>query len=65
MITWINCSERMPPDDDETEIIVETWTCNHYRIKAWILHMESALLGKENYKWVPYTPEAWSELNKS
>lgn len=60
-ITWTNCAERMPPHD-ETDIIVETWTCNHYRIKAWILHMESAQFVKENCKWHPFTEEAWREL---
>lgn len=62
MITWINCSERMPPDDESWIIIVDEYP---FRIRrGWIFNkLYSGNL--DNCKWHPYTEEAWRKLSKS
>jgi len=60
MITWINCSERMPPD--EGHLIVRK--ISDHRLS--IYHKSSViywLRNKKGYECAPYTEEAWSELN--
>lgn len=66
-ITWINCSERMPPDDD-TKIIVFYAGRMIDTTSGDIMHAGKALTeltGKKlSFEWTPYTEEAWSELNR-
>lgn len=62
MITWINCAERIPPDDEV--VIVKSWTGRILKITKYALSSSTSIYGEENYNWTPYTEEAWSELNK-
>ena len=61
-ITWTNCAEKMPPDD--LDIIIDTWTGHKFKSVGWILKHEVNAFGLANFKWTPYTPEKWKELNK-
>lgn len=61
-INWINCSERMPPDDTKLVIVRDRDGLvlkEGYIINAWKDRFD------ESAKWTPYTEKAWSELNKS
>lgn len=57
-ITWTNCADQMPLDDED--IIVSA--CGYFTIhegldlKYW--------LSVDHVKWTPYTPEKWKELDK-
>jgi len=61
-ITWTNCADAMPPDDEL--VIVRTWTGHFIKLTKYALEPSVNLYGAENYKWTPYTPEKWKELNK-
>lgn len=61
-ITRTNCSDEMPPDDED--IIIDTWTEHKFKSVGWILKHEANFFGLDNFKWTPYTPEKWKELNK-
>lgn len=80
MITWTNCAERMPTDD-ETEIIVKLSYVNssnkyypHGRIADYFTCKSKEFIAgymfNDRYKqvqgkfWTPYTEEAWRALNK-
>ena len=63
-ITWINCAERMPPDD--TDII-----CPNVMDGSWYLHIKSSALAKvekvrdiSSVTWTEFTREKWEYLNK-
>lgn len=62
MITWTNCSERMPPDDNKPVIVRDRDGLvlkEGYIINAWKDRFDVTA------EWTPYTREAWSELNKA
>ena len=62
MITWINCAERMPPDDEKLVIVRDRDGLvlkEGYIINAWKDRFD------ESAEWIPYTKEAWRKLNKS
>lgn len=65
-ITWIQCSERMPPDDD-TLIICTYGRGLVDKMSATIFHaackLSYAVNGDTNIRWIPYTEETWRELN--
>ena len=65
-ITWIKCSERMPPDD-ETMIICMYGNVMIDKFRSNIVHaackLSEKVNGRTNIKWTPYTPEAWKLLN--
>lgn len=59
MITWINCSERMPPDDGMLIVkgkVIRKITGNALR------SLSMYNIDTRNLSWCPYTEEAWSEL---
>ncbi len=58
-INWKKCSEQMPPDD-ETVIMNDIGGC--LIIKALNPRLPKETMDK--MQWIPYTPEAWKELNK-
>ena len=63
-ITWTNCADEMPPDD-ETEIIIR-----HVEDKELILTPANEVfydidtLYKDVWEWTEFTEEKWEELNK-
>ena len=63
-ITWTNCADEMPPDDN-TEIIIR-----HIEDKEPILTPANEVfydidtLYKECWEWIEFTPEKWEKLNK-
>ena len=63
-ITWTNCADAMPPDD-ETEIIIR-----HVEDKELILTPANEVfydidtLYKDVWEWTEFTEEKWEELNK-
>lgn len=61
-ITWTNCAEQMPPDD-ETEIILRC-----YGILTHTNGMTALRVHLNPYagytKWTEYTEEKWEYLNK-
>ncbi len=63
-ITWTNCADEMPPDD-ETEIIIR-----HVEDKEPILTPANEVfydidtLYKECWEWTEFTPEKWKHLNE-
>ena len=71
-ITWTNCADAMPPDDDR-EIVIQRVVDDPaiFALKGelistpaneiWFDIDENKL---DHWQWVPYTPEAWKELNK-
>lgn len=61
-ITWINCAEQMPPDDEE-EIILSDGI-NNYVFQGYMLHISWMKAVAINHKWILYTPEKWEYLNK-
>lgn len=62
MITWINCAERMPPDD---EIVIYRSISGGRNPRIWKGSvLNENLRSAWEYEWTPYTKEAWSELNK-
>ncbi len=65
MIHWIQCSEQMPPDDDSKIIFRHIDRRNFIYTRNVIDEYSLAdYTSIENYEWVPYTPEAWKEVNK-
>lgn len=59
-ITWTNCADAMPPDEGLFII------CG---VKFQYINMLTGrdihnLLNFRAFKWTPYTPEKWKELNK-
>ncbi len=61
MIQWIKCSERMPPDDG-SEIILKDY-CAYTRTNG-MTARRVHLVSIGYTRWIPYTKEAWEELNK-
>ena len=64
-ITWTNCAERMPPDDN-TEIIVLSSADGEYH-KLTGAFLNGPLQKKYGVRlaeelWTLYTPEKWKEL---
>ena len=63
-ITWTNCADEMPPDDN-TEIIIR-----HIEDKEPILTPANEVfydidtLYKECWEWTEFTEEKWEELKK-
>lgn len=66
-ITWTNCAEKMPPDD-ESMIICTYGNCFIDKMNGMIFHAAVKLSQKVNgdtdIKWVHYTEEKWEALNK-
>jgi hypothetical protein len=66
-ITWTNCADEMPPDD-ETTIICTYGGGMIDKMHAMIFHAAVNLSRKMNGEtyigWTPYTEEKWKELNK-
>lgn len=70
-ITWTNCAERMPPKT--TTIIVKSSTDKAFISIGYELHAHKLaycrsygtndMFNSYEYKWTPYTPEKWKELN--
>lgn len=58
-ITWTNCADKMPPDDDSYLIIKLVGGIDLTQV---IRGSQMPKLG--NWNWTPYTPEKWKELNK-
>lgn len=58
-ITWTNCADEMPPDDELLPIILYDMGNLSVINAAW-LHC----INKPNAKWCEHTPEKWKELNK-
>jgi len=58
-ITWIKCSERMPPEN--LEVIIND-ICGCMIIKALDPKLPKHLT--DSLQWIPYTEEVWKELNK-
>ena len=63
-VEWVNCSERMPPDD--VDIIVGSLInrlfaepMSGYSLKKWIAIYNHA----EDLKWTEFTPGKWEYLN--
>lgn len=60
---WINCSNKMPPDDYDYKIILNNM--NHKLIESGgslhdlvIIRMDVSALS-----WIPYDEETWRKLN--
>lgn len=66
MITWINCSERMPPIGAKT--IFRNKNRHDFLYTSNVLDKEYSLRDFSptyNFEWIPYTEEAWRKLSKS
>ena len=63
-IPWTNCSERMPPDDENFSIITyDDFDGLHTDDgKALRTIYEDCII--QGTIWAPYTPEDWAELNR-
>lgn len=65
-IPWINCTERMPPDDEEIiiKVLIDEESNRHLILKGTdpANTLESSLLSL-GFKWIPYDEEIWRELN--
>lgn len=61
-ITWTNCAEQMPPDE-QTKIIINDGN-NYYIFEGYMIHIGWMKAVAINHKWTEYTPEKWKELNK-
>lgn len=63
-ITWTNCADQMPPDDESRYI----FTNLIYNIEATPLiytgHSVNKLGFLDGDAWTEYTPEKWKELSK-
>ena len=64
-INWIRCSDQMPPDDEKLDVI--------YRVPDYKPYIASASRSHHlritnqivmDLQWIPFTDEAWKELNK-
>jgi len=76
-ITWTNCAEEMPADDDSLIIVKLSYVepdiayCPHGKIADLTVIKSSIFLseiGHVKYRawkkyWTPYTDEKWEELN--
>lgn len=71
-ITWTNCADEMPPDDDR-EILVKR--VGHYHANS--ANTDQLILTPANeigfdidmsnldyWQWTEFTPEKWEKLNK-
>ena len=63
-INWIKCSEQMPPDE---EIIIQYQDdkpkiFDGSKITDGLMRIFPNIMN--DVKWIPYTDEAWKELNK-
>ncbi|NBQ67535.1 MAG: hypothetical protein EBU46_01370 [Nitrosomonadaceae bacterium] len=63
-ITWINCADEMPPDD-ETHVIMRLSNPVVIQVAKGnqINHIYSKII-PNMWEWTPYTDEKWKELNK-
>lgn len=69
-MTWTNCSDKMPPNDD-TRIILLYAEVFSEKSTGKSVHLASELVSRAhnskrsiNATWAHYTPELWEELNK-
>ncbi len=64
-ITWTNCADAMPPDDDTKVIVMDiptqgTGTVTGHELKD----LQDYWGDNAETQWTPYTPEKWKEINK-
>ena len=59
-ITWTNCAEKMPPDDIRVILMPINFPITTTGLKYYLQGKRGFL----DYKWTPYTPKKWEELNK-
>lgn len=59
-INWNRCSERMPPDDDDTWIIIKDEHKPRIR-RGWIFN---SFYSGINCEWIPYDEATWRKLNE-
>jgi len=64
-ITWTNCAEQMPPDD-ETEILIRPINDNSELILSPAIEVfyDIDAVYKDMWEWTEFTKEKWEELNK-
>lgn len=62
-ITWTNCTERMPPDDDD--VIAKCISENRLEYPVHPKHLIFVSRDNiSNFEWCPFTEEAWGELTR-
>lgn len=65
MITWINCAERMPPDDGEIIIMRGDLPIKApLKVDYSTFNKKFHELKSEDWQWTQYTEESWKELNR-
>lgn len=71
-ITWTNCAEQMPPDDDR-EILIQRVVDDSsiFALKGELIRTPANEIWFDidknklnHWEWVLCTPEIWEELNK-
>lgn len=68
-ISWTKCSDRMPVEDVNALIICRSngkriWDTNGYALNTVFHQNPDWDLKKHFIEWIPYSEEAWKELNK-
>jgi len=64
-ITWTNCADEMPPDDDREILIRKVGCVDSIQTPANEIYYDINDEELHRWEWAPYTPEAWEELNKN
>ena len=63
-ITWINCADEMPPDDDSEIIIGRVDDPAVILTPANEIYYDMDSNKRNEWQWTPHTPEKWEYLNK-
>ena len=66
-ITWTNCADKMPPDENIKIIAIFLPSGKHMINYGHILNSVLRIINRNtehNWKWTPYTQEKWEYLNK-
>jgi len=64
-ITWNNCAEQMPPEEQKT--IFRRTDKDKFMFTKNVVDAHSLIFYTRKVdvlQWTPYTPEKWEELNK-